>query len=124
MKIEFSVIFVIRNCFPENSAGERLLDVTGLVDSNGNQMVSYTYDSWGKLHSVTGTKAATLSVLNPFRYRGYVYDEETGWYYLKSRYYDPHVGRFLNADSIIPGTKMSVQGYNLYSYCLNDPVNM
>ena len=87
-------------------------------------MVSYTYDSWGKPYSVTGTKAVTLGVLNPFRYRGYVYDEETGWYYLKSRYYDPEVGRFLNADSIIPGTKMSVHGYNLYSYCQNDPVNM
>ena len=97
-------------------------DVTGLVDSNGNQMVSYTYDSWGKPHSVTGTKAATLGVLNPFRYRGYVYDEETGWYYLKSRYYDSEVGRFLNADGYI-STGNGIKGYNMYSYCGNNPLN-
>ena len=62
-----------------------------------------------------------MGVQNPFRYRGYCYDEETGWYYLQSRYYDPVTGRFLNADSQInPG----VLGTNLFAYCENNPVNM
>ena len=61
-------------------------DIVKLIDSNGNTVVEYLYDSWGKLLSVTGTLATTLGADQPFRYRGYVYDEETGWYYLQSRY--------------------------------------
>ncbi len=63
-------------------------------------MVSYYYDSWGKPTSTTGTLKASLGALNPFRYRGYIYDEETGFYYLNSRYYDPETGRFINADDV------------------------
>ena len=63
------------------------------------------------------------SVLNPLRYRGYTYDAETGFYYLLSRYCDPQTGRYLNADSVISGTGKSVQGYNLFTYCDNNPVN-
>ena len=68
---------------------------------------------------MTGSMAATLGTLNPFRYRGYCYDEETGWYYLQSRYYDPVVGRFINADGQING---GVLGANLFAYCENNPV--
>ena len=68
--------------------------------------------------------ASTLGAKNPFRYRGYYYDTETGYYYLNSRYYDPVTGRFLNADNAVSGTGESVQGYNLYAYCFNNPVNM
>ena len=68
--------------------------------------------------------ADTIGQLNPFRYRSYYYDVETEFYSLKSRYYDPEIGRFINADSVISGTGESVQGYNLFAYCNNNPVNM
>ena len=84
-------------------------------------MVEYFYDSWGKPLSCTGTLATTLGVLNPFRYRGYVYDEETQWYYLKSRYYDPETCRFVSADVLL-STGQGVLGHNCYAYCLNNPV--
>ena len=65
---------------------------------SGPLVVEYQYDAWGKAISMTGSLAETLGKRNPFRYRGYVYDEETGLYYLRSRYYNPTVGRFVNAD--------------------------
>ena len=66
--------------------------MTGLVNSSGTQVVTYTYDAWGNPLTTTGTMADTLGKLNPFRYRGYVYDAETGIYYVASRYYDPERG--------------------------------
>ena len=96
-------------------------DVIGLLDSNGTHMVSYTYDAWGKPISKTGTLASTLGTINPFRYRGYVYDEETGLYYLRSRYYNPNLGRFVNADRVFDANA-SVTTYNQYAYCDNCPV--
>ena len=74
-------------------------DVTGLVNASGTQVVSYTYDPWGAPMSTDGTMASTLGAANPLRYRGYVYDTETGLYYLSSRYYNPVWGRFINADT-------------------------
>lgn len=62
--------------------------MTGLVNSSGAQVVAYTYDAWGHPLTTTGSMADTLSKLNPFHYRGYVYDAETGIYYVASRYYD------------------------------------
>ena len=76
-------------------------DVIGLYDSDLNIVVNYTYDSWGKVLSITGSMADTLGQANPFRYRGYYYDSESGLYYLNSRYYDPEVGRFINADGYV-----------------------
>ena len=99
-------------------------DVIGLIDASGAYVVEYTYDSWGKPLSKTGTLADALGTLNPFRYRGYIYDEETGFYYVSSRYYDPVIGRWLNSDSVVAGVGHSVQGCNLFAYCLNNPVNM
>ena len=96
-------------------------DVVGLVDKTGTTMVTYTYDVWGKPESTTGPMATTLGVANPFRYRGYYYDTESGFYYLQSRYYDPEVGRFLNADETL-GANRDVTAYNLYAYCSNNPV--
>ena len=99
-------------------------DITCIYDTAGNRVVTYTYDAWGKILSVTGTAANTIGRYNPFRYRGYYYDNETGFYYLNSRYYDPSVGRFLNADGIdFLGTDEGLLSYNLFAYCLNDPVN-
>ena len=93
-------------------------DVIGIVDSNGTQVVNYTYGAWGDILSVTGTLASTIGQLNPIRYRGYYYDAETGFYYLQTRYYDPEICRFINADGVISGTGESVKGYNLFVYCL------
>ena len=92
----------------------------GSFDGAGRVVVEYTYDAWGAPTSVTGSAAETIGQLNPFRYRGYYYDAETGMYYLQSRYYNPVVGRFLNADEQInPG----IFGPNLYAYCNNNPIN-
>ncbi len=98
-------------------------DVTGLVDSTGTKVVSYTYDPWGESWGVSGTLASTLGAMNPLRYRGYVYDTETGFYYVSSRYYDPEIGRWINADSYI-STGNGVLEKNMFAYCLNNPVNM
>ncbi len=95
-------------------------DIVKIIDSSGAAKVEYTYDSWGKKLSCTGTLATTLGALNPFRYRGYVYDEETQWYYLKSRYYDPETCRFISADVLL-STGQGVLGHNCYAYCLNNP---
>ena len=65
--------------------------------------------------------AVTLGKYNPLRYRGYVYDTETGFYYLQSRYYDPELGRFLNADALV-STGQGLLGNNMFSYCPNNPV--
>ena len=97
-------------------------DIVGITDRQGNVLVTYTYDTWGKLISITGSMANTIGIINPFRYRGYYYDTETGFYYLQSRYYDPEVCRFLNADGYV-STGQGVSGYNMYAYCGNNPVN-
>ena len=99
-------------------------DVTGLVDSTGAKVVAYTYGPWGEAWDVSGTLASTLGAANPLRYRGYVYDIETGLYYLNSRYYNPAWGRFINAYNAISNSGKSVNGYNLFVYCFNNPVNM
>ena len=97
-------------------------DITCIYDTAGNRVVTYTYDAWGKILSVTGTAANTIGRYNPFRYRGYYYDNETGFYYLNSRYYDPNVGRFLNADGYI-NANGDLIGFNMFAYCGNNPVN-
>ena len=99
-------------------------DVVGILDSTGTQVVAYSYDAWGAPLSVTGTLADTLGQLNPFRYRSYYYDAETGLYYLNSRYYDAETGRFISVDHLIPEAGGSIKGYNLFVYCYNNPVNM
>ena len=89
-------------------------DIVAILDENGNTVVSYGYDAWGAPLWCTGELAETLGKVQPFRYRGYVFDEETGLYYLRSRYYNPGWGRFVNADSILTR--------NAYAYCLNSPL--
>ena len=98
-------------------------DVIAIIDTAGTQVTSYIYDAWGNIISHTGS-TSTIGTYNPLRYRGYVYDTETGLYYLQSRYYNPKVGRFINADSVIAGVGGSIQGYNMFAYCFNNPVNM
>lgn len=97
-------------------------DVLRILDSNGNAVVNYTYDPWGK-PTITGDEE--LAALNPCSYRGYDYDEETGYYYLQSRYYNPALGRFINPDdSVVLGAVYDeLPQYNLYAYCNNNAMN-
>ncbi len=101
-------------------------DVVAILSNTGELVVSYSYDAWGNPLSTSGTMADTLGTHNPLRYRGYVYDAETGLYYVSSRYYDPEIGRWINAD--IPETLTAdfenFAQYNLFAYCFNNPVNM
>ena len=101
-------------------------DVTSVIDEDGTTLVTYVYNAWGEIVSQTYANggASTAVVYNPFRYRGYYYDSETGLYYVSSRYYDPEIGRFINADSVIAGTGENVLGCNMFAYCFNNPVNM
>ena len=98
-------------------------DVVALLNTSGTAVVTYTYDAWGKLLSTDGSMASTLGVLNPLRYRGSVYDTETGLYYLQSRYYDPEVGRFINGDACTT-TGIGLLGNNMFAYCNNNPANL
>ena len=108
-----------------------------MLDTSGAVVVKYEYDAWGscKVFDAQGnditykendeTRAVyknELGNLNPFRYRGYYYDVETGLYFLKTRYYDPETGRFINADSIAFLSAAFINGTNLYAYCCNNPV--
>jgi len=114
-------------------------DIVQILDMNGNVVVDYTYDAWGRhatrarnstgnlVSSVTGNDTTfaenmKLADVNPFRYRGYYYDRESNLYYLNSRYYDPNTMRFVNADEQFNDDE-HVFGANLYAYCYNDPVN-
>ena len=96
-------------------------DVMKIIDGSGNVVVQYAYDSWGKVLSVAGSLASTVGAKNPIRYRGYYYDAESELYYLNSRYYDPEVGRFISPDD--HNVALDAGEYNLYTYCMNDPVN-
>ena len=97
-------------------------DVVGIFDENGDLVVIYNWDNaWGYNPIPEGVMASTLGTLNPLRYRSYVYDTETGYYYLQSRYYDPEIGRFINADAF-PATGQGILGTNMYAYCGNNPV--
>ena len=97
-------------------------DVVSIVDIGGTEIVKYRYNAWGETVSIKGTGANTIGLFNPIRYRSYYFDAETGFYYLQSRYYDPEVYRFINADSLL--SQGSVLGNNMFAYCLNNPVNM
>ena len=93
-------------------------DVVRIVNSSRSVVASYTYDPWGKIISSSGT----LADINPLRYRGYYYDSETGFYYLQSRYYDPEIGRFINADSYASTDATGLLSTNMFAYCENNPV--
>ena len=99
-------------------------DVVALIYADGTVCATYSYNAWGEILSATTTSASAVSnlaAINPLRYRGYYYDTETGWYYLQSRYYDPIVKRFINADSY-GSTGQGFLGYNMFAYCNNYPV--
>ena len=105
-------------------------DVIGIWDNNGNIVARYNYNAWGKPISVTdgngndvSSNPSHIANINPIRYRGYYYDQETGFYYLQSRYYDPEIGRFINADGQL-NMSSGINGCNMFAYCMNNPVTM
>ena len=100
-------------------------DVIALLNANGTLAASYNYGAWGNysVHGADGKKttdATFIGHINPLRYRGYYYDRETRLYYLQSRYYDFANYRFINADGLFTD---GFVGSNLFTYCVNDPVN-
>ena len=103
--------------FEKNAQG----DILRIYDEAGMVVSEYIYDAWGKVVDIVGDEE--LAKINPFRYRGYYQDNETGFYYLQSRYYDGVTGRFLNADSKFTD-KNNILGSNLFVYCYNNSINM
>ena len=100
-------------------------DIVAILNASGTKVVSYEYDAWGKLTDSEIIPASATDVylaFNPLRYRGYVFDLDTGLYYLQSRYYNPEVGRFLNADAF-PSTGQGLTGNNMFAYCGNNPIS-
>ena len=99
-------------------------NIVALLDNTGVTVVKYKYDAWGKCQTtVVDSSATTIAELNPFRYRSYYLDTETGFYFLKTRYYDPEIGRFMTIDDISYLDPDSINGLNLYAYCGNSPAN-
>ena len=97
-------------------------DVIALADAaTGKLVVTYTYDAWGKLVELKDNTANSVGTQNPFRYRGYYYDTETSLYYLQTRYYDPEVGRFINADAFTSTDISGALSANMFAYCENRP---
>ena len=102
-------------------------DVTRILNNNLETVAQYVYDPWGKLVYILdadGEPNSGISIanINPIRYRGYYFDMETGFYYVSSRYYDPEIGRWINADGYV-STGQGVLGNNMFAYCGNNPVN-
>lgn len=103
-------------------------DIIGIYSNISQLFREYTYDAWGNVTGVTDfsgneiTDPEDIGHRNPLRYRGYYYDTETELYYLNSRYYNPEWGTFISADDVVSGTGEAVSGYNLYSYCFNNPI--
>ena len=92
-------------------------DVVKLIQANGHVVAQYTYDAWGNVSS-----SGRLAEINPLRYRGYYYDNETGFYYLQSRYYDPANRRFMNADIYVSTGSSDAVSCNMFAYCNNSPI--
>ena len=97
-------------------------EIIDIIDINGNVVVTYTYDPYGKLMSTSGSLASTLGIINSMLYKGYVYDVETQLFYCNSRYYSPELCRFISPDSIEYLDPQSINGLNLYCYCMNNPI--
>lgn len=99
-------------------------DIVSIVNESGVPVVRYIYDAWGNTTITTDSGYENLVNLSPFAYRGYCYDNDIKMYYLQSRYYDPQICRFINADSSeYLGATGTVLSCNLFAYCENDPVD-
>ena len=102
-------------------------DIIGIVDKNAHTVARYSYDAWGACTDVADASECSVAAVNPFRYRGYYFDVETGLYYVSSRYYDPEIGRWTSPETnVYEGVfdeNAGLIGYNVYAYCANNPVN-
>ncbi|MDY6057912.1 MAG: RHS repeat-associated core domain-containing protein, partial [Candidatus Onthovivens sp.] len=110
-KYNNQMYYYIRNAFKT---------IEKVIDNNGNIVISYRYDPYGK---VIMTTKANNAPINHFLYKGYYYDDETDFYYLLSRYYYPEICGWISPDLIDYLDHQSIIGLNLYTYCNNDPVN-
>ena len=95
-------------------------NITNIIDSNGTIKVSYEYDAWGKVINVDVDE--DLIEINSYLYKGYYYDKETSLYYCNSRYYDPKLRRWISIDDINYLDIETINGVNLYAYCMNNPI--
>jgi len=96
-------------------------DIIAIVDSASNTVVEYKYDAWGKPISINSATNDNIGDINPFRYRGYIFDKECSLYYLRSRYYKADWHRFVSADSVL-GKVGALCTHNVFAYCNNIPV--
>ena len=96
-------------------------DILKIFNGNGTLYAEYSYDAWGKC--TVKANVSGVAAINPFRYLGYYFDDETCLYYLNARYYDPEIGRFISPDSIDYLIPVNLNGVNFYVYCLNNPIS-
>ena len=97
-------------------------DILAVYNSSKTVLATYTYDAFGNASVTYANVQNNLARLNPFRYRGYYWDDDLELYYLQSRYYDPEIGRFISPDSIENINPSEIFGLNLYAYCNNNPI--
>ena len=114
--------FVYNNLDKYYYVRDFMQNILGIIDSNGNLVVKYNYNAYGKITATTGSQATTIGAYNPFRFKGYYYDAETSMYYCKSRYYVPEWCRWLNGDNVSYLQVQSINDMNLFSYCCNNPI--
>lgn len=100
-------------------------NINAVIDSAGTTLVSYAYGDFGAVTETIADsdEARLVAKVNPFKFKGYFFDNETGFYYLKSRYYSPELGRFISADGEI-GQVGDTMVMNLFAYCRNNPINL
>ena len=95
-----------------------------MFDKDAQVVAKYSYDAWGVCTVTQDTSGCNIANINPFRYRGYFFDVETGLYYLQSRYYNASIGRFVNADdATVLEIEKAVLNHGLFTYCKNEPIN-
>ncbi len=94
-------------------------DIIAITNSFGDTVARYSYDAWGVCSIAQDSSNCQIATINPYRYRGYYFDEDIQLYYLQSRYYDPTVGRFVNGDEQFCSRFI---GTNLFCYTENSPI--
>ena len=110
----YNIYFYVRNSFR---------DIVEILDEHGNSLVHYLYDAFGNILEIVDNSNDNIGSINPYRYRGYYFDAETGWFWLSSRYYSPQLYRFVSPDIVDYLDPSFINGLNLYSYCGNEPIN-
>ena len=122
---EDSVCGIIYNNVPYYFLKNLQGDIVAITNKSGKVIGRYSYDAWGVPTIVKDDSACSIATINPFRYRGYYFDKEIEMYYLQSRYYDPALGRFVNADApdflVLSAFAGHTSGFDVFTYCLNNP---